>query len=261
MAVAPDTRIEVHSGDDSDQDGGSVTNGAFRSANADSITLTLANGHVRTLERDAVRRVRVRRPFFDRPAGWRAYLVIIGIITGFLVWVEPRDDDIGLSDLPLTALVMFPAALPFFAATPMGTIYEAQPQPRLIMEIDVNVAEGAVVPRDHVVVVAVDHSIRARRHSGQQVGVTACLSSRQERCTGVTARTEGRAAELPSPLTLRLRLADRFPFGTPLSMYVHVVIVDGSSWRPVGDMRIPRPGDSGVLGAVTVTRRITVGDR
>lgn len=208
MVVAPGTRIEVHSGDDSDQDGGSVTNGAFRSADAGSITLTLANGHVRTLERDAVRRVRVRRPFFDRPAGWRAYLVIIGI-----------------------------------------------------MEIDVNVAEGAVVPRDHVVIVAVDHSIRTRRHSGQQVGVTACLSSRQERCTGVTARTEGRAAELPSPLTLRLRLADRFPFGAPLSMYVHVVIVDGSSWRPVGDMRIPRPGDSGVLGAVTVTRRITVGDR
>lgn len=261
MAVAPGARIEVHSGDDSDQDGGNVTNGVFRSADAGAVTLTLANGQVRTLERDAVRRGRVRRPFFERPAGWRAYLIIMGVMTGFLVWAEAGDDDIGISSLPLTALTMFPAALPFFAATPMGTIYEAQPQPRLVMAVDVNVAEGTVVPRDHVVVVVMDHSIRARRHGHQQVGITACLSSHPERCTGVSARIEGRAGELLSPLTLRLRLADRFPFGTPLSMYVHVVIVNGSSWRPVGDVRVPRPGDPGVLGTATVTRRITASER
>ena len=262
MAVAPGARIEVRSGDDAEQASGKVTNGVFRSADAGAVTLTLANGQVRTLERDAVRRVRVRRPFFERPAGWRAYLIIIGVMTGFLVWAEAGDDDIGISSLPLAALTMFPAALPFFAATPMGTIYEAQPQPpRLVMAVDVNVTEGAVVPRDHVVVVAMDHSIRARRPGHQQVGITACLSSHPERCTGVNARIEGRAGELPSPLTLRLRLADRFPFGTPLSMHVHVVIVNGSSWRPVGDVRVPRPGDPGVLRAATMTRRITVSER
>lgn len=142
MAVAPGARIEVHSGDDAEQASGSVTNGVFRSADAGAVTLTLANGQVRTLERDAVRRVRVRRPFFERPAGWRAYLIIIGVMTGFLVWAEAGDDDIGISSLPLAALTMFPAALPFFAATPMGTIYDVQPQPpRLVMAVDVDVTE------------------------------------------------------------------------------------------------------------------------
>jgi len=259
MAVEPGAGIEVHWRNDSDQIGGRVTTGAFRSADADAITLTLADGQVRTLERQAVRRVRARRPFFNRPAGWRAYLIITGVMTGLLAWAS-TEDNIPPSSYPLMAAAMFPAALPFFAATPMGTIYEAQPI-GFITAVDVNTTEGAVVPPGHVVTVSVEHSIRSRRPGGRRIGITACLSSDRERCTGAIARNEGRAAELPSPFTARFRVGDLFPFATPLPMYVHVVIVGGSSWRPVGDMRVPRSGDRGVLDAVTVTRRVTVVER
>lgn len=259
MAIEPGAGIEVHLRNDSDQTGGRVTTGAFRSADADAITLTLADGQVRTLERQAVRRVRARRPFFDRPAGWRAYLIITGVMTGLLAWAS-TEDNIPPSSYPLMAAAMFPAALPFFAATPMGTIYEAQPI-GFITAVDVNTAEGAVIQPGHVVMVSMEHSIRSRRPGGRRIGITACLSSDRERCTGAIARNEGRAAELPSPFTARFQVGDLFPYATPLPMYVHVVIVGGSSWRPVGDMRVPRSGDRGVLDAVTVTRRVTVVER
>lgn len=119
MAIEPGAGIEVYLRNDSDQAGGGVTTGAFRTADADAITLTLAGGQVRTLERQAVRRVRARRPFFDRPAGWRAYLIITGVMTGLLAWAS-TEDNIPPSSYPLMAAAMFPAALPFFCGDADG---------------------------------------------------------------------------------------------------------------------------------------------
>ena len=64
--------------------------------------------------------------------------------------------------------------------------------------------------------------------------------------------------DLPRPFMARPALSDRWPVGEPLTLHVHVVVTTGPSWQPARDPRVPRLGDAGVIGAVTVTRRVTV---
>ena len=89
-----------------------------------------------------------------------------------------------------------------------------------------------------------------------------CLSSHPARCTGRWEAFDGPVQRLSRPLTATLQFTDEtVPVDTPVSIYVHVVLVTGAPWRPAPDEAIPQLGDPGVLDVETVTRRLTVVDR
>ena len=54
--------------------------GHFHSATAESITLLVPDGQLRTLQKEAVRKVPVRRPFKKRYQGW----ITLGVACGVL---------------------------------------------------------------------------------------------------------------------------------------------------------------------------------
>ena len=129
---------------------------------------------------------------------------------------------------------------------------------RLIRDVEVSVADGAVARPGDTVDIAVSHGLRTLRPSRERVGITACISLRRDRCERPTVQSRGPAGRLPSPFAARLRLSDRLTPGAALEIHVHVVVVSGQGWQPGDDEPLPRPGDPGVLAVETTTRRVTV---
>lgn len=248
-AIAPGVKVELLLQDDR------TVRGDFQSAGDDAVTLRLPGGETVALEQREVRRVRVRRPVWRRPAGWIAFAVATGTLGIGLA----RAMD--LSAGPMAA-AMFgaPVAWPFFTSSAMATVYETPPRAGLGTRVEVGVADGDMVRLGQEVKIAVFHDAGGWP-GGAPVGVTVCLSSRPTECDGARARYEGPIRDLPHPFTARLAMAGRWPTGAPLTLHVHVVITAGPSWQPTRDPQVPRLGDSGVADAVTVTRRITVGER
>ena len=118
------------------QDGrqdGRIVKGRLHAATADALTLALEDGCRHRWDRRAVRLVKVRRPFFARPAGWIAF----GVATAFMLRALLPPEDLSAGAVPLMlSYTAFPASLPFFFVSPMKTVYAAPPADRGQGEID-----------------------------------------------------------------------------------------------------------------------------
>lgn len=112
---------------------GRIVKGRLHAATADALTLALEDGCRHRWDRRAVRLVKVRRPFFARPAGWIAF----GVATAFMLRALLPPEDLSAGAVPLMlSYTAFPAALPFFFVSPMKTVYAAPPADRGQGEID-----------------------------------------------------------------------------------------------------------------------------
>ena len=234
--------------------------GRLQEVTADTLTVVLDERQriVRPLARSDVHIVRIRRPIMERWAGWLTLGVVASTIAAFL----GRDSDVTV-EAQLGLLFGAPASLPGFLLHRWKRIYEVPPAAaRLITHVDVPVTNGDMVLRSREVSVTVFHIIQAGRPRNETIGLTVCLSSHPARCTGQFSTVEGPVRRLSSPLTATLQFGDEtVPGDTPVSIYVHVVLVTGSPWRPAPDEAVPQLGDPEVLDVETVTRRITVVDR
>ena len=104
--------------------------GRFESAAAGNITLVLPDGQTRAFERQAVRKVLVRRPFAQRWPGWAA-LGISSVLWGtFVVLMQ----DMPASAVALTGSFVVPPAVAFFYGSRMGGIYNVPPKHRAKMQ-------------------------------------------------------------------------------------------------------------------------------
>ena len=83
QAVPRETRTIVRLYKDKAPRGSRKIRGRFHSAAADSITLDLKDGQMRTLEKQDVRKVRIHRPYLHRWPGWAA-LGVGGLILAAL---------------------------------------------------------------------------------------------------------------------------------------------------------------------------------
>ena len=260
-AVPVGTPIEVQLYDDvGPPDLRRSVTGRLQEVTADTLTVVLDERQriVRPLARSDVHIVRVRRPIMERWAGWLTLGVVASTIAAFL----SRDSDVEV-EAQLGLLFGAPASLPGFLIHRWKRIYEVPPEAaRLITQVDVPVTDGDVIPRSQEVTVTVFHAVQAGRLLNETIGLTVCLSSHPARCTGRWETFEGLVHRLSSPLTATLQFTDEtVPVDTPVSIYVHVVLITGPSWRPAPDQVVPQLGDPGVLDVETVTRRITVVDR
>ena len=107
--------------------------GRFESATAESITLVLPDGQTRTFERQAVRKVLVRRPFAQRWPGWAA----MGITATILETLSAMDDPFS-AGLRAQAHGVFtiPVGLAFFYGSRLKGIYNVPPKHRAKMQTD-----------------------------------------------------------------------------------------------------------------------------
>ena len=263
-ALRVGTNTEVHLHEAEVPPNGQRVRGRFHAATPDAIMLTLDDGQIRTLAKSAVYKVLIPRPFWKQPPEWFAkrtvFLVGMLSLAGFLV----GDDDLSSNVLGLV-LYGLPVGTGLFllGSRPLGEIYEALPEASwLITQVRVPFTDGDVVPRHEPVAVSVAHASRMGRPRDETIGLTVCLSSRPDRCTGGRALFEGPAGRLADPVTATLKFGDEpVPLDTPMSVYVHVVLTSGPSWRPAPDQAVPQLGDPDVLDVETVTRRITVVDQ
>ena len=262
-AVPVGTRTEVQLYDDEALPDSRRVTGRFHAAMADTLTLMLDERRMitRTLEKSAVRTVHVRRPIRNRYAGW---LTLVGGTLGLAVFfAEPVFDFVPWAPFMFGAIFAAPASLIGFVVQRRQLIYDVPPAAaRLITQVEVPVTDGDVIPRSREITVSVFHAIPAGRPLSETIGLTVCLSSHPARCTGRWEIFDGPVGHLSSPLTATLRFSDEtVSVDTPVSIYVHVVLMTGSPWRPAPGQAVPQLGDPGVLDVETVTRRITVVDR
>ena len=108
--------------------------GRFESATTGSITLVLPDGQTRTFERQAVRKVLVRRPFAQRWPGWAA----MGITATILETLSAMDDPFS-AGLRAQAHGVFtiPVGLAFFYGSRLQGIYNVPPKHRAKMQTGV----------------------------------------------------------------------------------------------------------------------------
>ena len=235
--------------------------GRLQEVTADTLTVVLDERQriVRPLAQSDVHIVHTRRPIRNRYAGW---LTLIGVPLGFITILSDPDFVFG-KVLMFGLMAGAPASLLGFLLHRWQRIYEVPPAAeRLITQVDVPVTDGDVVPRSLEVIVSVFHTIQAGRPLSETIGLTVCLSSHSARCTGRWESFNGPVGRLSSPVTATLRFSDEtVPSDTPVPIYVHVVLVTGSPWRPAPDEAVPQLGDPEVLDVETVTRRITAVDR
>ncbi len=96
--------------------------GVFHSARPESVTLLLPGGKTRTLRKQDVRKVLVRRPLKKRYQGWVA--AGAGTALGAPVLLHPGNDFTPLGNLLVAVLfIAVPTAFGFAAAPRMGDIY------------------------------------------------------------------------------------------------------------------------------------------
>ncbi len=118
--VTPGTRTTVRLYKDRAPRGKRKFSGRFHSATVDSVTLLLPGGHTRTLPKQDVRKVKIRRPFKKRYQGW----VTAGAGTAVGVPMMMGGDFNAKGKLLVAAVVIAaPTAFAFLAAPRMGDIY------------------------------------------------------------------------------------------------------------------------------------------
>ena len=120
--IAPGKRVSVKLYADEPLEGALSVKGRFESANAQGITLFLANGESRTLPARAVRKVSVKRPFAKRIPGWCAVALGAGIAEILLyLSSEGTPHSVG-NRLGAHGITTLPAMVAFLV-WPMRTVY------------------------------------------------------------------------------------------------------------------------------------------
>ena len=120
--VTPGTRTTVLLYKDRAPRGQRKIKGVFYSAQAESVTLLLPNGQTRTLLKQDVRKVLVRRPLKKRYQGW--IVAGAGAALGARMILHPHSDFTPLGNLLVAVVVIAaPTAIAFLAAPRMGDIY------------------------------------------------------------------------------------------------------------------------------------------
>ena len=120
--VTPGTRTTVLLYKDRAPRGQRKIKGVFYSARAESVTLLLPNRQTRTLCKQDVRKVLVRRPLKKRYQGWIA--AGTGTALGASMILRPGNDLNPLGNLLVAVVVIVaPTAIAFLAAPRMGGIY------------------------------------------------------------------------------------------------------------------------------------------
>ena len=124
------TRVQLYKGEVPEED--LTVKGRFESATAESITLVLPDGQTRTFEKQAVRKVLVRRPFANRVPGWVALGVTAAILETFSAVAARRASEGFTSSARAQAHAVFtiPIGLAFFYGSRMGGIYNVPPKHR-----------------------------------------------------------------------------------------------------------------------------------
>ncbi len=107
--------------------------GRFESAAAESITLVLPDGQTSTLEKQAVRKILVQRPFSKRWPGWVSMAIAIASMEVFGKYANPG------ADFSFKARRGYLWVVPliggaFFAGSRMGGIYNVPPKHRAKMQ-------------------------------------------------------------------------------------------------------------------------------
>lgn len=82
--IDPGRRVRITLHDKQIPRGSRRLKGVFASADESSVSAVLPDGLTKTLERAAVRRVSVRRPFFKRPGAWIATAITAGVVQATL---------------------------------------------------------------------------------------------------------------------------------------------------------------------------------
>ena len=113
--------------------GGRKIKGRFESAAAESITLVLPDGQTSTLEKQAVRKILVQRPFSKRWPGWVSMAIAIASMEVFGKYANPG------ADFSFKARRGYLWVVPliggaFFAGSRMGGIYNVPPKHRAKMQ-------------------------------------------------------------------------------------------------------------------------------
>ena len=103
--------------------------GRFVSATGESITLVLKDGQTRTVQKQAVRKVLIHRPFRKRTPGW----IALGITLAILAFMPLDSDDPRPILAPLAhATMTLPTAAAFFYGSRMKGIYKVPPKHRML---------------------------------------------------------------------------------------------------------------------------------
>ena len=109
--------------------------GRFHSATADSITLVLENGQTRTVDKQAVRKVLIPRPFKKRWPGWVALGVsIVAMEIAIVLFADPRTP--AEQRFLGHAFTTLPTAAAFFYGSRMKGIYYVPPRHRMLPQGD-----------------------------------------------------------------------------------------------------------------------------
>ncbi len=126
QAVAPRTKTEAQLYKNEAPPGNRKIKGRFLAAPADSLTLALKNGRTRTLQKTAVRKVLIRRPFAKRWPGWVALAIPLTLLELHFNKERPSASE----RLKWHAVFTLPAAAAFFYGSRMKGIYEVPPKHR-----------------------------------------------------------------------------------------------------------------------------------
>ncbi len=128
QAVSHNAKIAVRLYEDVASQRHRKITGRFDSATADSITLRFKDGQTRTIEKGAVRKVLIYRPFAKRSPGW----VAMGVAIIFVEITGLGDPLTGLDRLKAYARTL-PLAAPFFYGSRMKGIYKIPAKHRMLM--------------------------------------------------------------------------------------------------------------------------------
>ena len=131
QAVPPGRLMTVRLYDDEAPLGERKIAGRFASATAESVTILLPTGKSRTVERVAVRKVLVRRPFRKRWPGWVALVTSATALELFCA-IGVGDCNLGvLNRLQMHGTLTAPITGGFFVGSRNARIYNVPPRHRI----------------------------------------------------------------------------------------------------------------------------------
>ena len=135
QAVPRNRKTVVRLYQDAAPQGNEKIKGRFDSATVDSITLVLQDGQTRTVHKQAVRKVLIRRPFAKRWQGWAAMVVSIAALQ-IAVVLFAESQPTATQRLGATAFYTLPTAGAFFYGSRMKGIYNVPPKHRMLLQGD-----------------------------------------------------------------------------------------------------------------------------
>ena len=131
QAVPHNRKTKIRLYQDAAPQGNRKIKGRFQSATADSITLVLENGQVRTFPKLAVRKVLTRRPIRQRWPGWVAVGVSIAALE-IAIALFAESPPTAPQRLVGHAFWTLPTAAAFFYGSRMKGVYNVPPKHRML---------------------------------------------------------------------------------------------------------------------------------